>query len=173
MDNRDSKMKKKEKKIEVLSDWERTTLIAAWRYYERRATITSAMFPEDVVRRFWGSGKYADSALTKIANQFANIDHGLDGEAYWIDDKTIMGCDRKPWCLFYAFCKGWCDGFSTIVLDGVAPDGGFLHVEQTCFFCKYTGKWHNVDDYIRDPYIAWYCADEFIKEIKQNKRKGK
>lgn len=166
-------MKKKEKKIEILSDWEWTTLVAAWRYYERRATIASAMFPEDVVRRFWGSGKYSDDVLRQIANQFANIDHGMDGEAYWIDDKTVRNCDRRPWCLFYAFCKGWCNGFSTVVLDGAAQGGRRLHEEPTCFFCKYTGKWHNSDYYIRQPHIAGWCAEEFIKEIKtKHKAKG-
>lgn len=164
-------MKKKDKKIEILSDWEWTTLVAAWRYYELRATIASAMFPEDVVRRFWGSGKYSDSVLRQIANQFANIDHWMDGEEYWMEDKTIQDCDRREWCKFYAFCKAYCDGFSTVVLDGVAPDGGCIHAEPTCFFCKYTGKWHNVDDYIRHPHIAVCCAEEFIKEIRNPKRK--
>lgn len=160
-------MKKKEKKIEVLSDWEWTTLVAAWRYYELRSTIASGMFPEDVVRRFFGSGKYSDAVLRQIANQFANIDHGLDGEAYWMDDKTIMDCDRKPWCLFYAFCKGWCDGFTTVVLDCDTQDGLHLHEELECFWCEYTGKWHPVDKYISNPHYHRWCAEEFITEVRK------
>lgn len=160
-------MKKKEKKIEILSDWEWTTLVAAWRYYERRATIASAMFPEDVVRRFWGSGKYSDSVLRQIANQFANIDHGLDGESYWMDNKTIMDCDRKPWCKFYAFCKAWMDGFLTVVLDATLADGQNLHQELECFWCEYTKRWYPVDEYISDQSRHRYCAEDFITEVRK------
>lgn len=160
-------MKKKEKKIEVLSDWEWTTLVAAWRYYERRATIASAMFPEDVVRRFWWSGKYSDSVLRQIANQFANIDHGMDGEEYWTKDRTIMDCDRKSWCMFYEFCKCWMDGFPTVVLDATLADGQHLHQELECFWCEYTGKWHPVDKYISNPHYHRWCAEEFITEVRK------
>lgn len=165
--HKEMKMKKKEKIIENLSDWEWTTLVAAWRYYERRATIASAMFPEDVVRRFWGSGKYSDAVLRQIANQFANIDHGRDGESYWTKDRTIGDCDRKSWCVFYAFCKGWCEGFTTVVLDATLADGQHLHQEPACFWCEYTGKWHPVDEYIRNPHYHRWCAEEFIKEIRK------
>lgn len=160
-------MKKKEKKIENLSDWEWTTLVAAWRYYEGRATIASATFPEDVVRRFWGSGKYSDAVLRQIANQFANIDHGRDGESYWTKDRTIMDCDRKPWCLFYAFCKGWCEGFTTVVLDATLADGQHLHQEPACFWCEYTKRWYPVDEYISDPSRHRYCAEDFITEVRK------
>lgn len=160
-------MKKKEKKIEVLSNWEWTTLVAAWRYYELRSTITSGMFPEDVVRRFWGSGKYSDSVLRQIANQFANIDHGMDGEEYWTKDRTIMDCDRKSWCKFYAFCKAWMDGFPTVVLDATLADGQHLHQELECFWCEYDKRWHPVDKYISDPSSHRWCAEEFITEVRK------
>lgn len=160
-------MKKKEKIIENLSDWEWTTLVAAWRYYERRATIASATFPEDVVRRFWGSGKYSNAVLRQIANQFANIDHGRDGESYWTKDRTIMDCDRKSWCVFYAFCKGWCEGFTTVVLDATLADGQHLHQEPACFWCEYTKRWYPVDEYISDPYYHRCCAEDFITEVRK------
>lgn len=146
-------MKKKEKKIEVLSNWEWTTLVAAWRYYELRATIASATFPEDVVRRFWGSGKYSDSVLRQIANQFANIDHGRDGESYWTKDRTIGDCDRKSWCVFYAFCKGWCEGFTTVVLDATFADVlrlGFLKRIQRTDDKKETTR-KLMEKYRKDP----------------------
>lgn len=160
-------MKKKEKKIEILSDWEWTTLVAAWRYYEGRATIASATFPDDVVRRFWGSGRYSDAVLRQIANQFANIDHGRDGESYWTKDRTIMDCDRKSWCVFYAFCKGWCEGFTTVVLDATLADGQHLHQEPACFWCEYTKRWYPVDEYISDPSRHWCCAEDFITEVRK------
>ena len=161
------KKKENEKKIEELSNWEWTTLVAAWRYYESRSTIASAMFPEDIVSRFWGSGKYSDAALHKIANQFANIDHRLDGESFWADDKTLRECDRRPWCTFYAFCKHWADGFPLVVLDGVNGDGKHVHDEIRCFHCDMTGKWHPVDKYIEAPFYNQYCADEFIVEVRK------
>lgn len=163
--------RKKPKEKMQLTDWEWTTLVAAWRYYERRATISSATFPEDMVRRFWGSGRYADSALTQIARQFAVIDHGIDGEKDWIGDKTIMDCDRRPWCLFFAFCKAWINGFHTVVLDRATPDGKHIHDEPLCFYCECTGRWHPVDEYIQCPTVEPWCAEEFIKEIRKPNRK--
>lgn len=154
-------------KIEVLSDWEWTTLVAAWRYYERRTTIASATFPGDVVRRFWGSGKYSDSVLRQIAHQFANVDHGRDGESYWTKDGTIGDCDRRSWCMFYAFCRGWCEGFTTVVLDATLADGRHLHQEPTCFRCEYTKRWHPVDEYVSDPHRHRWCEDAFITEVRK------
>lgn len=150
-----------------LTDWEWTTLVAAWRYYERRASIASATFPADIVERFWGSGRYADSALTQIARQFAETDHGADGERFWTEDRTIHDCDRTAWCKFYAFCKAHCDGFSTVVLDGTGTDGKHLHDEPRCFHCECTDRWYPVADYIRNPRIERYCADEFIKGVRK------
>ena len=45
-------MKEKTKK-KTLTDWDWTTLVAAWRYYEHGHTITSAMFPHEIVTRFF------------------------------------------------------------------------------------------------------------------------
>ena len=39
---------RKARKLKFLDDWEWTTLVAAWRYFEHRMTIASASFPEDV-----------------------------------------------------------------------------------------------------------------------------
>ena len=46
------KTSRKVRKLKFLDDWEWTTLVAAWRYFEHRMTIASASFPEDVVRRY-------------------------------------------------------------------------------------------------------------------------
>lgn len=163
--------RKKPKGKQRLTDWEWMTLVGAWRYYERRATIASATFPADIVERFWGSGMYSDEALTQIARQFAEIDHGMDGEKDWIGDKTIRDCDRKPWCLFYAFCKAWLGGFSTVVMDGDGADGTHIHDEPKCFHCDYTGRWYPVDEYLFNPRNPRYCAEEFIKEIRNKEGK--
>ena len=37
----------------TLTDWDWTTLVAAWRYYEHGHTMASAMFPHEIVRRFF------------------------------------------------------------------------------------------------------------------------
>ena len=159
------KQRKGETKIESLSLWEWGTLVAAWRYYELRSTIASAMFPADVVERFWRSGRYADAVLKQIARQFAEIDHGADGERFWSKDKTSHDSDRRAWCKFYAFCKAHCDGFSTVVMDGDLDDGTHVHASPMCFHCECTGRWYQVDDYIHNPRIEIYCADEFIVEV--------
>lgn len=162
-----SKAGKKTEKIQRLSDWEWTTLVAAWRYYQSRATIASATFPADVVRRFWGSGRYADAVLQRIARQFAEIDHGADGERFWSDGSSFHDCDRRAWCKFHAFCKAYCDGFSTVVLDGDDSDGQHIHDEPLCFRCGYTGRWYPVNDYIGNPQDERWCGQEFIKEIRR------
>ena len=163
-------MKKKTEKIQWLTDWEWTTLVAAWRYYERRSTIASATFPADIVERFWGSGRYADTALTQIAHQFAKIDHGRDGGKFWSEDKTLNDCDKVAWCKFHAFCKAWIDGFSTVVLDGTTADGVHVYDEPPCFRCEYTGRWYSATEYIRNPRIEKYCADAFLRDVRAPKR---
>lgn len=152
------------RKIKSLESWDWCSLIAALRYYERRSTITAAMFPGDVVTRFWGSGKYADSVLTQIANQFARIDHGLDGEEFWSEDKTCYACDKKVWCKFYAFCKAWCIGFSTVMIDRT-ENGRQLHDERKCFYCDFTKRWYPVDEYVASPNLEAYCPEEFITKV--------
>ena len=61
-------MKKKNKK-KILSDWDWMTLVAAWRYYEHRNTITAAMFPHEIVTRFF-TGEYDEKSCIRIARQF-------------------------------------------------------------------------------------------------------
>ena len=58
-------MKKKNKK-KILSDWDWMTLVAAWRYYEHRNTIT---FPHEIVTRFF-TGEYDEKSCIRIARQF-------------------------------------------------------------------------------------------------------
>lgn len=156
-------MKKQKKQIDTLSNWEWSVLVAAWRYYEFRQTIASATFPEDIIERYWGSGKYADKVLNQIARQFYEIDH-RNGEQDWIG-LHIMDCDKRPWCKFCAFCKAWCEGFKTVVLDG-DNNGKHIHDEPLCFYCEYTKRWYPKNAYITSPYHEISCGEEFIKEIK-------
>lgn len=151
------------KQIDVLSDWEWTTLVASWRYYEFRQTISSATFPEQIIERYWGSGKYSDKALRSIARQFYHIDH-RNGEQDWMAS-SIMDCDKRLWCKFYAFCKAWYEGFRTVVLDGDC-NGKHIHDESECFYCEYTKRWYSKNNYITAPFHEMYCGEEFIKEIK-------
>lgn len=157
--------KRKSTKLKTLSNWDWTTLVASWRYYEMRMTIASAMFPAEIIERFF-SGKYTKETCDQIANQFANIDHGIRGEKDWNDSQCLHDCDKEPWCKFYAFCKGWCDGFKTLVLDG-RSDGRHIHEEPECFWCDYTQKWHPVKQYIEHPLQNYYVSPSTIKEIKQ------
>jgi len=126
-------------------------------------TIASASFPEDIVRRFF-SGKYDDESCKRIARQFAEIDHP-NGEEDWTGSEYLMNCDKTPWCKFYAFCKAYCDGFKTVVMDG-ENNGKHIHDEPECFWCEYTKRWYPKDMYIERPWEERYCAEEFIKEVK-------
>ena len=84
-------------KKKSLSDWDWTTLVAAWRYYEHRNTIASAMFPHEVIKRFF-TGDYDEESCKLIARQFVEIDHRLgpdnklDG---WVGDDAFGASDRK------------------------------------------------------------------------------
>lgn len=143
----------------VLSDWEWTTLVGAMRYYQYRQTISSATFPEDVVSRYWGSGRYGKAVQRKIANQFAMVDHGINGEMDWA---VLSDTDRLPWCRFYAFCKGVCNGFQKyrLVYDGKVITGD-------CFRCESNGRLYSVEHYIRNPCICAYLNEDATIELKE------
>ena len=114
-------MKTKTKKNK-LTDWDWTTLVAAWRYYEHRNTITSAMFPHEIVMRFF-LGAYDEESCKRIARQFVEIDHRLgpdnklDG---WVGDDAFGASDRKAWRLFYSYLYAYLYGFKTAMftVDG-------------------------------------------------------
>ena len=50
------------KKLKQLTDWDWTTLVAAWRYYQYRSTIVSATFPRDIYERYF-MGEYSPDTL--------------------------------------------------------------------------------------------------------------
>ena len=112
----------KENKKKSLTDWDWTTLVAAWRYYEHRHTISSAMFPHEVVERFF-TGKYDEESCMRIARQFVEIDHyrGPDDEiSGWVGDDAFGESDCKAWRLFYSYLYVYLHGFKTakVTLDG-------------------------------------------------------
>lgn len=106
----------------ILTDWDWTTTVAAWRYYEHGHTITSAMFPHEIVKRFF-TGEYDDESCRRIAEQFVNVDHydGPDDKiSGWVGDGTFGECDRREWRLFYFYLFAWLNGFPTakVTLNG-------------------------------------------------------
>ena len=110
------------KKQKTLSDWDWKTLVAAWRYYEHGHTITSAMFPHEIVKRFF-TGEYDEKSCKRIAHQFVEIDHynGPDDKiSGWVGDDTFGECYRKAWRLFYSYLYAYLYGFKTakVTLDG-------------------------------------------------------
>lgn len=134
-------MKTKTKKNK-LTDWDWKTLVAAWRYYEHGHTITSAMFPHEVVKRFF-TGKYDDDSCKRIAHQFVEIDHynGLDDKiSGWVGDDTFGECYRKAWRLFYSYLYAYLYGFKTAK---VTLDGKSCLVEVFCA----DGKWYAREGY--------------------------
>ena len=105
---------KKETKKKTLTDWDWTTLVASWRYYEHRHSITSAMFPHEIVKRFF-TGEYDEESCKRIARQFVEIDHryGPDDKiSGWVGDDAFGASDRKAWRLFYFYLNAWINGFS-------------------------------------------------------------
>ena len=126
---------KKETKKKTLTDWDWTTLVASWRYYEHGHTITSFMFPHEVVTRFF-TGIYDYESCRRIARQFVEIDHkdGPDDKmSGWVGDKESGECYRKAWRLFFYYLKAWICWFSTAKVKSI---GGCVDV----FFAD--GKWY-------------------------------
>lgn len=144
-------------KRDRISDWEWMTLIGAIRYYQYRTTITSVMFPDDIVRRYWGSGLYGNDAQLKLANQFALIDHGVNGEGDWDE---LADADRLPWCKFFAFCKGVCHGFTKY---RCVVDGKDRICE--CFRCETNGRAYPVEMYIRDPSLEVFINEDKCVQV--------
>lgn len=150
----------RKKPIDKLTDWEWTTLVASWRYYEYGHTIVSASFPGDIVSRFF-MGQYSSDVCKRIARQFAIIDHGTNGEDDWRKWGTqIFQCDLTPWSKFYRFCEGYVNGFHKVVLsDGKETE------EVYAFHVKWSDRWYPVDKYLKSPHVEQYCAPEFIVSI--------
>ena len=152
-------MSRTKKPIDKLTDWEWTTLVAAWRYYENRMTIVSATFPEDIIERFF-RGAYTERVCKQIANQFAVIDHGIRGEKDWTEDKYLLDCDKLHWTKFFRFCQGYVAGFHKVVLR----NGEHSEVVDA-FHVDWNDHWYPVGGYTASPYLDRYCAPEFIVSI--------
>ena len=112
----------KDTKNKTLTDWDWTTLVAAWRYYEHGHTIASAMFPHEIVRRFF-MGAYDEESCKRIARQFVDVDHrdGPDDKINgWVGNDAFGASDRRAWRLFYFYLSAWLYGFkpAKVTLDG-------------------------------------------------------
>ena len=164
-----TKMKtKKEKQIskntekKTLTDWDWETLVAAWRYYEHSNSITSSMFPHEIVLRFF-CGAYDEKSCKRIARQFVEIDHRngpddkIDG---WVGNDAFGASDRKAWRLFYFYLFAWhyrCFSKARVTLGGKSG-----HVEVF----NADGKWYAKEGYERfGADVAAYNGNEieFVK----------
>ena len=141
----------------VLSDWEWMTLVGAMRYYQYRSSIASVTFPKNVVARYWGSGEYGKAVQIQVANQFAIVDHGVNGEGDWDE---LADADRLPWCKFFAFCKGVCHGFTKY---RCMVDGKDRICE--CFRCETNGRAYPVEMYIRDPSLEVFINEDKCVQV--------
>lgn len=134
----------KDAQKKALTDWDWTTLVASWRYYEHRHTIAAAMFPHEVVTRFF-TGEYDEESCKRIAWQFVEIDHcdGPDDRiSGWIGDDTFGECDRRTWRLFYFYLSAWIFGFSHANLT-IEGKSWRVEVFRAC------GKWYARKGYER------------------------
>ena len=126
---------KKNTKKKTLTNWDWKTLVASWRYYEHGHTISSCMFPHEIVKRFF-TGAYDEESCKRIARQFVENDHkdGPDDKmSGWVWDKSSDECYRNAWRLFFYYLKAWICCFSTAKVKSI---GGCEDV----FFAD--GKWY-------------------------------
>lgn len=151
--------KAKVNQIDRLTDWEWITLVAAWRYYENRMTITSATFPEDIIKRFF-QGAYSTRVCEQIARQFAETDHGTRGEEDWTKDKYLHDCDKLEWTKFFRFCQGYVGGFHKVVLE--IDD---FREEVDAFHVDWNDRWYPAEEYCECPHREIYCIPDFIVSI--------
>ena len=130
---------KMDTKKKSLTDWDWTTLVASWRYYEHRHSITSSTFPHEIVLRFF-CGAYDAESCRKIARQFVEIDHRngpddkIDG---WVGDDSFGSSDRRAWRLFYFYLFAWhyrCFSKARVTLGGKSRHVEVFNAE---------GKWYS------------------------------
>lgn len=134
--------KPRRKPATLLTDWDWTTLVASWRYYEHRATIASATFPAALVARYFSRrAPYTDVDRKRIATQFALVDHGLLKDHEW---DGASECDRRPWCKLYSF------------LEAYAHDDFLFYKGHRIFWCWATGRFYPVDEYVASPQSEIY-----------------
>ena len=134
----------KDPKKKSLTDWGWTTLVAAWRYYEHRNSITSYLFPHEIVTRFF-TGAYDEESCRRIARQFVEIDHSTGQDDYisgWVGDDAFGESDRKAWRLFYFYLSAWYYGFSKarVTLGGKSAQVEVFNAD---------GKWYAKEGYER------------------------
>lgn len=151
-------MRKRTKKVKYtkLDDWEWTTLVASWRYFEHRHTISSSMFPGDIIERFFGNGakNWSDNARSRIAEQFVRVDHPRDDT--WINTGlSIIDNDMKEWRKLWNFLKSYLEGFCIVT---VSFNGRTKNIPA--FMSD--GKWIPVDNYKSNPHIDCFIAEEYI-----------
>ena len=127
----------------TLTVWDWTTLVAAWRYYEHGHTIASAMFPHDIVLRFF-TGAYDEESCRRIARQFVDVDHcngpddKIDG---WVGDNAFGASDRRAWRLFYFYLFAWhyrCFSKTRVTIGGKSAHVKVFNAD---------GKWYAKEGY--------------------------
>ena len=133
---------KKEAKKNTLTNWDWTTLVAAWRYYEHGHTISSAMFPHKIVKRFF-TGAYDEESCKRIARQFVENDHrtGPDDKiSGWVGEDLYCSSDRRAWRLFYFYLSAWIYGFTKarVTLGGKSGHVDVFHAD---------GNWYAREGY--------------------------
>ena len=135
----------KNTKKKSLTDWDWTTLVAAWRYYEHGHTIASAMFPHEIVRRFF-TGAYDEESCRRIARQFVDVDHCKGPEdkmSGWVGDDAFGASDRRAWRLFYFYLFAWhyrCFSKARVTIGGKS---GYVEVFNA------DGNWYAREGYER------------------------
>ena len=134
---------KNESKKKTLTYWDWETLVASWRYYEHGHTIASAMFPHDIVLRFF-TGAYDEESCRRIARQFVDVDHCKGPEdkmSGWVGDDAFGASDRRSWRIFYFYLFAWhyrCFSKAMATLGGKSR-----HVEVF----NADGKWYAREGY--------------------------
>lgn len=146
-----------------LTNWEWSTLVASWRYYEYGHSIQSASFPGDILERFWGKNgqrTWSDRVRIQIARQFVEVDHGVRGIDDWeLGSVMTFDSDAHIWRKFYTFLKNYLVGTFLLV---TVSDGKRTEVVQSF---RYGEDLFPVEQYISNPWVSCRVPKEFMVKI--------
>lgn len=120
----------------MISMWDWETTVGAWRYYSHGGTIAAAMFPREMVQRYFGEAgkkKWTDEDRDRIAVQFCKTD-------YPRQEKFPGTPLTKEWRECWAFLDAWLNGAWEVT---VRYDGK----EETVDCFKIDGEYRGMADY--------------------------
>lgn len=120
----------------MISMWDWETTVGAWRYYSHGGTIAAAMFPREMVQRYFGANgkkKWTDDDRERIARQFLMTD-------YPKQEKFPGQPLTNEWRECWAFLDAWLNGPWVVTCR-------YEGKEETLECFKFDDEYHSMEGY--------------------------